>query len=184
MVRRGRGGFSLVELLVVLSVISLLLGLALPVLSQVRSMAQRMNCLSNLRQIGVGMQAYRMDNDDMMPAVQSFSVDPHQPDIVQELDGYLDEGDVWRCPSNSERGQYEATDYEYMLGFYLVLARDGAERRRMQAELDRIDSRVPVMSDAEGWHSGGPEVDRNASYLDGRADWFFVPDEDDIETEG
>lgn len=54
-VTRGRRGFSLVELLVVIGVITILIGMLMPVLVRVRIAAQSTACKSNLRQIGLAM---------------------------------------------------------------------------------------------------------------------------------
>ena len=54
-------GFSLVELLVTISIIAVLLALVLPALSSARGSARDVGCLSNLRQVGIGLAAYATD---------------------------------------------------------------------------------------------------------------------------
>ena len=57
-------GFTLIELLVVVSIIALLLSVLLPALNKARSMAKRVVCQSNLKQIGIAWQMYLDDNED------------------------------------------------------------------------------------------------------------------------
>ena len=54
-------GFTLIELLVVISIIALLIAILLPALSSVRKTAQQAQCLSNVKQIMVGMTSYEVD---------------------------------------------------------------------------------------------------------------------------
>jgi len=60
-------GFTLVELLVVISIIGLLASLAVPVISGAQKKAKAGACLSNLRQIGLATLAYAADNSNLLP---------------------------------------------------------------------------------------------------------------------
>src|SRR5437773_529149 len=67
--RCGSVGFTLIELLVVIAIIAILAALLLPVLSKAKASAKRAECISNLRQISVGVHLYAGDHDDTLPSV-------------------------------------------------------------------------------------------------------------------
>jgi prepilin-type N-terminal cleavage/methylation domain-containing protein len=67
-----RKGFTLVELLVVIGIIALLISVLLPALGKAREQAKATQCLSNLRQLGLGLQLYRGDNKDYYPPKKLF----------------------------------------------------------------------------------------------------------------
>lgn len=65
--RLRRRGFTLVELLTVIAIITVLISLLLPVLSRARQAATQVRCLSNLRQVGLALRSYAAANDDRLP---------------------------------------------------------------------------------------------------------------------
>lgn len=68
-------GFTLIELLVVIAIISILASMLLPSLSGAKEQAQQINCVNNLRQLGLAMQMYRDDHDFRFPL--KTVVEPH-----------------------------------------------------------------------------------------------------------
>ena len=62
-----RHAFTLVELLVVIGIIAVLVAILLPALAKAREQAKVTQCMSNLRQLGIGTQMYRHHNRDYYP---------------------------------------------------------------------------------------------------------------------
>lgn len=73
--RQGnRKNFTLIELLVVVAIIAILAGILLPALNSARRKAESINCLSRLKQLGLGYVQYESDNDGFYPASWDDSV--------------------------------------------------------------------------------------------------------------
>src|SRR3954454_22537728 len=111
--RRARFGFTLIELLVVIAIIAILAAILFPVFAQAREKARQASCLSNMKQIGLGMTMYVQDYDETFPhspwngqAVGTADNDYGKPDYKTrftwywQLYPYIKSRRVWVCPSD------------------------------------------------------------------------------------
>src|SRR5438128_2647400 len=85
MTSRRRHGFTLIEVVVAIAVFSLLLALRLPALHQARSTARKVDCLSNLRQIGMALHSYHETNGGFPPGVSQPPMVPNSGNAAPDL---------------------------------------------------------------------------------------------------
>jgi prepilin-type N-terminal cleavage/methylation domain-containing protein/prepilin-type processing-associated H-X9-DG protein len=103
-----RRGFTLVELLVVVAIISVLAALLLPALGKAKSKAKLTQCISNQRQVSLALFSYADDNEGFLPYTTwraALLYDRYMPSVQSNLD---DTGARnFRCPE--DRGQRPST---------------------------------------------------------------------------
>jgi len=131
-IHKNKKAFTLVELLVVISIISLLIAILLPALNKTRMLAVRVKCAHNLKQINIAMNLYSDDNDNFYPATKGPK-DPtdngywlwmgrgFRPFIEPYLS--MEKGEknagVLICPADKiSKDKYDGTSYAYSLAFY------------------------------------------------------------------
>jgi prepilin-type N-terminal cleavage/methylation domain-containing protein/prepilin-type processing-associated H-X9-DG protein len=106
-------GFTLIELLVVIAIIAILAAILFPVFAQAREAARKTACLSNTKQLGLGLYMYAQDYDEVLPYhdftnsgnptyVDNFG-DPSGPgwksNYLYALMPYTKNRGIFRCPS-------------------------------------------------------------------------------------
>ena len=89
---RARRGFTLVELLVVVSIIVILMAVLLPTIGMVRATSRASQCMSNLRQIGIGLENYKDEDGHLNVKVTTW-----QSDIRAHVDKSQK---IFFCPDN------------------------------------------------------------------------------------
>jgi prepilin-type N-terminal cleavage/methylation domain-containing protein/prepilin-type processing-associated H-X9-DG protein len=99
MIRRPRSAFTLIELLVVIAIIAILAAILFPVFAQARERARTTSCLSNCKQIGLGLRMYVDDYDGAYP-FSWFSTPQYGFDVA--LYPYTKNVKIFACPSNPQ----------------------------------------------------------------------------------
>lgn len=100
-------GFTLIEVLVVVSVIALLIAILLPSLGTAKRQAQAALCLSNQKQIGIGLCGYVINNKDRYPQHSSLSTVVPRTRWPDYLHRYMRETKVYLCPSLTDRQEQD-----------------------------------------------------------------------------
>jgi len=95
-----RRGFTLIELLVVIAIIAILAAILFPVFARAREKARQTSCLSNVKQLSLGMLMYTQDYDERLPRCDCNSY--HQGTCWAICtQPYVKNAQIFVCPSDS-----------------------------------------------------------------------------------
>lgn len=95
--RRRDRGFTLVELLIVIGIISVLISILIPAISKARASAVRTQCLANIRQLVIAQTAYAADQDNYLVSAGSGT---EQGSWIGLLQSYSSGPIARRCPAD------------------------------------------------------------------------------------
>lgn len=109
--KRKKNGFTLIELLVVIAIIAILAAILFPVFAQAREQARKISCVSNLKQMGIGLLMYAQDYDEQLVPWHSGDVsvgnrDSQGFDLSWDrlIQPYVKNNFVSGCPSDLTAG--------------------------------------------------------------------------------
>ena len=164
--RRLALAFTLIELLVVIAIIAILAAMLMPAIARVKEAGKATACLSNLRQIGIGIQLYVQDNNNRLPFMrdqsQTSTNELPGPDVV--LSNHLGNVRVMRCPSDKEQ-LFEKTGCSYSWNS-LLNGQNADHLTVFNLEFD--PHQIPLMFDKEKFHlARGENKAQNFLYADG-----------------
>ncbi len=106
--QKRTSAFTLIELLVVIAIIAILAAILFPVFAKARENARRASCLSNLKQIGLGVMQYVQDYDEFYPLTRNGTVAAYGTGGITwgiwkvNIYPYVKSTQVFSCPSGAK----------------------------------------------------------------------------------
>lgn len=127
-----RSAFTLIELLVVIAIIAILAAILFPVFAQARAKARQTSCLSNMKQIGLGLMMYTQDYDEVLAGNDpsgsyaaglnrnlgwnepfTTGVSATYRNWARDIQPYIKNYGIYRCPSTTPRSSYNGGNGPY-----------------------------------------------------------------------
>ncbi|MDB4436261.1 type II secretion system GspH family protein [Akkermansiaceae bacterium] len=156
-------GFTLTEILIAVAIIGVLVSIGLPIASGMKRKAQQTTCLSTLRGLGVGLEAYLSDHNGSMPELymgRRSKDDESKAVLETELLPYMGDNEfAFQCSADHEHFEQTGSSYfwnENLSGF----RRDKLTFMGAASDL----SVIPLIFDKEAYH--GDENGVNFLYAD------------------
>jgi prepilin-type N-terminal cleavage/methylation domain-containing protein/prepilin-type processing-associated H-X9-DG protein len=185
-----RRGFTLIELLVVIAIIAILAAILFPVFARAREKARQTSCLSNVKQMMLGVMMYTQDYDERLCIGARWFVGGVGGTGRYWIDGlepYVKNVQIFKCPSRTDLTwgygwNYQEFGYEYNDGASrssycstplaaitapattILLGDDGGGTARLLYKR--------TAANTADWHNGGA----NMGLCDGHAKWYSKAD--------
>jgi len=153
--------FTLVELLVTIAIIIALAAITIPISRYGIARARASACTGNLRSIGIAIESYLQDHNDVMPNLEAArsSKDEDLPVLETVLNEYLPDPDAFHCPADSVEFARSGCSY--------LWNNTQSGRHKLKLSFFGIEGdpqSIPLVTDKEAWHPGENGV--NILYAD------------------
>ena len=162
--------FTLLELLVVIGIVAVLSGVSYPLYQRMVQSGRAAACVSNLRQIGIALNLYLNEHNQVMPTMKAgrTTLADDVPVIDNTLNTYAPNPRVFACPADTA-GLAAASGTSY----YWNVALNGQSVSTLNfLRLPGGPALIPILSDKQAFHPY-TETKVNILYADGHADKSF-----------
>lgn len=144
---RERSAFTLIELLVVIAIIAILAAILFPVFAKAREKARQASCMSNEKQLGLGLLQYEQDYDELFPNTNNGGY--AGTGWAGAIYPYIKSTGVYKCPDDNNQANGNMVPVSYAMNFNVVFS--------SIASIQNV-AKIIALTEVTGAGPGGPAL--------------------------